>query len=111
MRPISAEILFSNQPLSADRLYQFECEAIGSRPPAKITWWMGGIEMSGHTQKVRHVTRKQDPILKKITTIKIVRTFINAKKKPSKLIQLHFHIITFTYILLLCDDSFIITKR
>lgn len=53
VRPLSVEILFSNQPLSSDRNYQIECEAIGSRPPAKITWWMGGIELTGHTQKVR----------------------------------------------------------
>lgn len=53
VRPLSVEILFNNQPLSSDRNYQIECEAVGSRPPAKITWWMGGIELTGHTQKVR----------------------------------------------------------
>lgn len=52
MRPLSVDILFNNQPLSADRNYEIECQAIGSRPPAKITWWMSGIEQTGHTQKV-----------------------------------------------------------
>lgn len=44
------EILFSNQPLSADRNYEVQCQAIGSRPPAKLTWWMGGMELSGITK-------------------------------------------------------------
>lgn len=53
MRPLSVDIIFSNQPLSADRGYDIECMAVGSRPASKITWWMGGIELSGHTQTVR----------------------------------------------------------
>lgn len=53
MRPLSVDIMFNNQPLSADRNYEIECQAIGSRPPAKITWWMSGIELAGHTQKVK----------------------------------------------------------
>ncbi|KAG4069528.1 hypothetical protein HA402_006894, partial [Bradysia odoriphaga] len=52
LRPLSVEIVFSSQPLSADRGYDIECMAIGSRPASKITWWMGGIELSGHTQTV-----------------------------------------------------------
>lgn len=52
VRPLSVEIIFSNQPLSADRGYDIECMAVGSRPASKITWWMGGIELSGHTQTV-----------------------------------------------------------
>lgn len=55
VRPLSVEIMFSNQPLSADRGYDIECMAVGSRPASKITWWMGGIELSGHTQTVSHV--------------------------------------------------------
>lgn len=52
VRPLSVDITFANQPLSSDRPYEMECEASGSRPPAKITWWMGGIEQSGLRQKV-----------------------------------------------------------
>lgn len=55
VRPLSVDILFNNQPLSADRNYEIECQAIGSRPPSKITWWMGDIELSGHTQKVNYL--------------------------------------------------------
>lgn len=50
------EILFSNQPLSADRNYEVQCQAIGSRPPAKLTWWMGGMELSGLTKVKRKFT-------------------------------------------------------
>lgn len=53
VRPLSVELLFGVQPLSADRKYEIQCQAIGSRPPAKITWWMGGLELLGHTQKVK----------------------------------------------------------
>lgn len=52
VRPLLVEITFNNQPMSADRKYEIECQAIGSRPPAKITWWMGNLEMHGHSQKV-----------------------------------------------------------
>ncbi|XP_065369807.1 hemicentin-1-like [Calliphora vicina] len=52
LRPLLVEISFNNQPMSADRKYEIECQAIGSRPPAKITWWMGNVELNGHSQKV-----------------------------------------------------------
>ncbi|XP_068157245.1 uncharacterized protein side-VI [Drosophila tropicalis] len=52
LRPLLVEISFNNQPMSADRKYEIECQAIGSRPPAKITWWMGNVELHGHSQKV-----------------------------------------------------------
>nr|XP_036233970.1 uncharacterized protein LOC106620041 [Bactrocera oleae] len=52
LRPLVVEISFNNQPMSADRKYEIECQAIGSRPPSKITWWMGNMELLGHSQKV-----------------------------------------------------------
>lgn len=52
VRPLTVEILFNNQPLSADRRYEIECQAIGSRPPAKISWWLGDIELPNHFPKV-----------------------------------------------------------
>lgn len=45
VRPMKVEILTSNQPLSADRKYELPCQAYGSRPPAKITWWMDSKEL------------------------------------------------------------------
>lgn len=52
VRPLLVEITFENQPLSADRNYDIECRAVGSRPPAKITWWISGQEYEGRTQTV-----------------------------------------------------------
>ncbi|XP_065167952.1 nephrin isoform X2 [Atheta coriaria] len=53
-RPLKAEILSSNNPFSADRKYEIACQTFGSRPPAKITWWMDNKEMKpymfNHTQ-------------------------------------------------------------
>ncbi|XP_019764544.2 nephrin [Dendroctonus ponderosae] len=44
-RPISTEILSSNQPFSADRKYPIPCQTFGSRPPAKIIWILDGKEL------------------------------------------------------------------
>lgn len=56
VRPIKVEILSSNQPFSADRKYELPCQAYGSRPPSKITWWMDEKELLpvtyNHTQTV-----------------------------------------------------------
>lgn len=57
VRPLSVDITFANQPLSSDRPYEVECEATGSRPPAKITWWMGAIEQTSLRQKVSSDTK------------------------------------------------------
>lgn len=52
MRPLDVMISSPNQPLSSDRPYEILCEAVGSRPPAKITWWLGQQELFTHQQKV-----------------------------------------------------------
>lgn len=52
VRPLEVEILFNNQPLSADRQYEVECQAIGSRPPSVITWWMNEIALVAQPTKV-----------------------------------------------------------
>ncbi|XP_017787321.1 PREDICTED: synaptogenesis protein syg-2 isoform X2 [Nicrophorus vespilloides] len=44
-RPLKVEILSSNQPFSADRMYEIPCQTFGSRPTAKISWWMDGVEL------------------------------------------------------------------
>lgn len=53
VRPLHVEILFNNQPLSAERQYEIECQAIGSRPPSIITWWMNGVALVALPSKVR----------------------------------------------------------
>lgn len=60
VRPLEVNILFNNQPLSADRQYEVQCEAIGSRPPSIITWWMNNIALVALPSKVsfmRHIMR------------------------------------------------------
>lgn len=52
VRPLSVDILLNNQPLSADRTYDIECQAIGSKPTAKITWWMNGVQLRSFREKV-----------------------------------------------------------
>ncbi|KAJ3650050.1 hypothetical protein Zmor_021760 [Zophobas morio] len=37
--------MISNNPLSADRVYEIPCQTFGSRPPAKITWSMDNKEL------------------------------------------------------------------
>ncbi|EFA06209.2 nephrin isoform X1 [Tribolium castaneum] len=44
-RPLHVEIMSSNNPYSADRLYEIACQTFGSRPPAKITWYMDNKEL------------------------------------------------------------------
>ena len=55
VRPLEVEILFNNQPLSADRQYEVQCQTIGSRPPSVITWWMGGMAIVALPTKVRKI--------------------------------------------------------
>ncbi|KAJ8966725.1 hypothetical protein NQ314_003342, partial [Rhamnusium bicolor] len=45
VRPLTVEILSSNNPFSADRKYEIPCQTFGSRPPAKITWIMDGKDL------------------------------------------------------------------
>lgn len=52
VRPLSVDILLNNQPLSSDRMYDIECQAIGSKPTAKITWWMNGVQLRSFREKV-----------------------------------------------------------
>uniref|UniRef100_A0A0A9XSS5 Kin of IRRE-like protein 3 n=3 Tax=Lygus hesperus TaxID=30085 RepID=A0A0A9XSS5_LYGHE len=52
LKPMSVSITTPYQPLSADRDYEIECESVGSRPPAKITWWRNNKELTSFTEKV-----------------------------------------------------------
>ncbi|XP_075982640.1 neural cell adhesion molecule 2-like isoform X1 [Anticarsia gemmatalis] len=45
LRPLSVQILNKRQQLSADRNYDVECRAVGSRPEALVTWWKGGRQL------------------------------------------------------------------
>lgn len=52
VRPLEVYILFNNQPLSADRQYEVQCQTTGSRPPSIITWWMNGVALVAQPSKV-----------------------------------------------------------
>jgi len=40
-------------PLSANRKYDINCMTVGSRPPAKLSWYMDDMKLTNHTDKVR----------------------------------------------------------
>ncbi|XP_046838237.1 synaptogenesis protein syg-2-like isoform X3 [Vespa crabro] len=53
LRPLSVSILSSEHaPLSADRKYNISCMTVGSRPPAKLSWYMDHKKMENYTEKV-----------------------------------------------------------
>lgn len=53
VRPLSVTILSSEHaPLSANRKYDINCMTVGSRPPAKLSWYMDGRKLTNHTEKV-----------------------------------------------------------
>ncbi|PZC81806.1 hypothetical protein B5X24_HaOG212020 [Helicoverpa armigera] len=45
LRPLSVQILNKRAQLSADRSYEVECRAVGSRPEAQVTWWKAGRQL------------------------------------------------------------------
>ncbi|KAH0952303.1 hypothetical protein HN011_005635, partial [Eciton burchellii] len=52
-RPLSVTILSSEHaPLSANRKYDINCMTVGSRPPAKLSWYLDGKRLTNHTDKV-----------------------------------------------------------
>lgn len=57
VRALEVDILFSNQPLSADRQYEVQCQTTGSRPPSIITWWMNGVALVAQPSKVSSIVK------------------------------------------------------
>ncbi|KAL0839863.1 hypothetical protein ABMA28_016487 [Loxostege sticticalis] len=45
LRPLTVEILSREQPLSVGRKTELWCRSTGARPPATITWWLGGKQL------------------------------------------------------------------
>ncbi|XP_062564672.1 contactin-4 [Armigeres subalbatus] len=50
LRPLLVEIVNGSTPLSSDRHYVIQCESSGSRPPAKISWWMDEKQLMASNQ-------------------------------------------------------------
>ncbi|XP_064466806.1 roundabout homolog 1-like isoform X2 [Ornithodoros turicata] len=53
LRPLLAVIRRGDMPLSADIPVEIVCEAMGSRPPATLTWWRNGAQLN---QTFTHVS-------------------------------------------------------
>ncbi|XP_043241733.1 nephrin-like isoform X1 [Amphibalanus amphitrite] len=54
LRPLTVNLLGTNNPLSAGVTYQLTCQSVGSRPAATITWWMGGQKLRLTNQTSSH---------------------------------------------------------
>ncbi|CAK9807333.1 Protein turtle homolog A [Anthophora plagiata] len=53
LMPLSVTILSNeHSPLSADRKYEISCITVGSRPSAKLSWFMDGKRLTNYTEKV-----------------------------------------------------------
>ncbi|XP_071530540.1 nephrin-like isoform X2 [Panulirus ornatus] len=52
LRPLSVEIVGGVGSLSAGRPVELVCRAVGSRPPAHITWWRGSRQITDVTHTV-----------------------------------------------------------
>ncbi|KAG0415616.1 hypothetical protein HPB47_007232, partial [Ixodes persulcatus] len=53
LRPLLAVVRRGDTPLSAEIPVEIVCEAVGSRPPAAITWWRNGVQLN---QTFNHVS-------------------------------------------------------
>ncbi|XP_066594122.1 nephrin-like isoform X2 [Prorops nasuta] len=53
LKPLNVTILSSEHaPLSEGRKYDVNCMTVGSRPPAKLSWYMEGKKLENYTEKV-----------------------------------------------------------
>ncbi|KAL1415210.1 hypothetical protein MTO96_006885 [Rhipicephalus appendiculatus] len=53
LRPLDAVVRRGDTPLSAGIPVEIVCEAMGSRPPANISWWRNGVQLN---QTFNHVS-------------------------------------------------------
>lgn len=51
-KPGSVTVRGKRKRISAGKIVQFECEAIGSRPPAVITWRKGSVRLKSSVDKI-----------------------------------------------------------
>ncbi|XP_053628522.1 nephrin-like isoform X2 [Cherax quadricarinatus] len=48
-KPLSVIILASREAISAGREYELVCQSVGARPPASLTWWLDGVQLTNAT--------------------------------------------------------------
>ncbi|XP_071512238.1 cell adhesion molecule 2-like [Panulirus ornatus] len=48
-KPLAVKVLGSREPLSAGREYELVCQSVGARPPASLTWWLDGLQLTNAT--------------------------------------------------------------
>lgn len=51
--PVTVQIAGRPTALSAGRPIELTCQTVGSRPPAKISWWLNGTQLTDHLAEVR----------------------------------------------------------
>lgn len=63
VKPLEVQVLSSKQPISAERTYEVQCQAVGSKPSANITWWKDNERLTNVTQSVsKAVIRPLSPV-------------------------------------------------
>lgn len=61
VRPLKVEIDKKEQTLlSANRKYDLKCVTFGSRPPAKLSWYLEDKKLINHTEQVRLYPRRSN---------------------------------------------------
>lgn len=52
VRPLSVKIVQNLKFMSTKQTYELRCEVRGSRPPPKISWWLGSTELTETKESV-----------------------------------------------------------
>ncbi|XP_011639575.1 nephrin, partial [Pogonomyrmex barbatus] len=86
LRPLSVTILSSEHaPLSANRKYDINCMTVGSRPPARLSWYMDGKKLTNHTDKVSQDGNMTSSILTFQPTLSHHEKVITCRAENSKI--------------------------
>ncbi|KAK7598080.1 hypothetical protein V9T40_006315 [Parthenolecanium corni] len=64
LKPLKVEILQKSRALSAERDYEIECLAVGSRPSANISWYLGEKPVKHLAQKFPNADNQVISIMK-----------------------------------------------
>lgn len=58
MKPLSVVISGKEKTVSAEKTYDIECKASGSKPPAIITWWKGNKQLKKMAKNVCSISER-----------------------------------------------------